>query len=158
MAQRKQMGADMGCKPTRTVADGEIDIPALREKYAHERARRLHDAGQAQYVRPTGGVVENFATDPHKPIEPRAPISEDIAVVVLGAGWGGIMAAHHLVKAGVTSFRNIDSAGDFGGVWYWNRYPGVQCDNESYCYLPLLEETGFMPSKKFADGWEIHGY
>ncbi len=58
----------------------------------------------------------------------------------------------------MTNFRNIDTAGDFGGVWYWNRYPGIQCDNDSYCYLPLLEETGFMPSKKFADGWEIQNY
>ena len=68
------------------------------------------------------------------------------------------MAAYHLTQAGVTNFRNVDTAGDFGGVWYWNRYPGIQCDNESYCYLPLLEETGFMPSKKFADGWEIYEY
>jgi cation diffusion facilitator CzcD-associated flavoprotein CzcO len=92
------------------------------------------------------------------PVKPRAPISEDIDVIILGAGWGGLLAAYHLTKAGVTSFRNIDTAGDFGGVWYWNRYPGIQCDNESYCYLPLLEETGFMPSKKFADGSEIYAY
>src|SRR3546814_4752698 len=91
-------------------------------------------------------------------VAPRDPISEEIDAVVLGAGWGGIMAAYHLTKAGVSNFRNIDTAGDFGGVWYWNRYPGIQCDNESYCYLPLLEETGFMPSKKFADGWEIQQY
>jgi len=77
---------------------------------------------------------------------------------VLGAGWGGILSAYHLTNAGVTNFRNIDHAGDFGGVWYWNRYPGIQCDNDAYCYLPLLEETGFMPSKKFSDGAEIQGY
>ena len=70
----------------------------------------------------------------------------------------GILAAYHLKQAGVTNFRNIDHAGDFGGVWYWNRYPGLQCDNDAYCYLPLLEETGFMPSKKFSDGWEIYEY
>lgn len=148
----------MACKPTQTVAADQIDIPALRKKYAQERAKRLRPAGQTQYVRPTGGAVANFVADPHKPIEPRAAISEDIDVAVLGAGWGGIMAAYHLTKAGVTSFRNIDSAGDFGGVWYWNRYPGVQCDNDAYCYLPLLEETGFMPSKKFSDGSEIFEY
>ena len=61
-------------------------------------------------------------------------------------------------KAGVSSFRNIDHAGDFGGVWYWNRYPGLQCDNDAYCYLPMLEETGFMPSKKFTEGHEIREY
>ena len=81
-----------------------------------------------------------------------------VRVAVLGAGWGGILAATHLTDAGVTNFRNIDQAGDFGGVWYWNRYPGIQCDNDAYCYLPLLEETGFMPSRKFADGAEIQGY
>ena len=61
-------------------------------------------------------------------------------------------------EAGIDDFCNIDHAGDFGGVWYWNRYPGLQCDNDAYCYLPLLEETGFMPSKKFTDGWEIREY
>jgi cation diffusion facilitator CzcD-associated flavoprotein CzcO len=149
----------MTCEPTLTPPASEIDIPAMREKYRHERDKRIRREGQEQYVRPTGGeVVEDYITDPHMPVTPRAPISEELDVVVLGAGWSGIMAAYHLQKAGVTSFRNIDSAGDFGGVWYWNRYPGIQCDNESYIYLPLLEETGFMPSKKFTDGREIQGY
>lgn len=144
------------CEPNPLPED--IDIPALREKYRREREKRLRTDGQTQYFRPTGGIVGSFATDPHMPVQPRAPLHEDTDVVILGAGWGGIMAAYHLTQAGVTRFRNIDSAGDFGGVWYWNRYPGIQCDNESYCYLPLLEQTGFMPSKKFADGWEIQGY
>ena len=89
---------------------------------------------------------------------PREPVSEEIDVAILGGGFGGILAAYHLGVAGVTNFRNIDHAGDFGGVWYWNRYPGIQCDNDAYCYLPLLEETGYMPSKRFADGEEIHEY
>jgi len=144
------------CEPTRTPE--YVDIPAMREKYRQERERRLRPDGQKQYFRSTGKVAANFAADPHKPVQARNPISEDIDVIVLGAGWGGIMAAYHLTQAGVTSFRNVDTAGDFGGVWYWNRYPGIQCDNESYCYLPLLEETGFMPSKKFADGSEIYQY
>jgi cation diffusion facilitator CzcD-associated flavoprotein CzcO len=103
-------------------------------------------------------VAASFVADPHQPVKPRAPLSEDLDVVILGAGWGGIMAAYPLTQAGVTHFRNVDTAGDFGGVWYWNRYPGIQCDNESYCYLPLLEEMGFMPSKKFSDGAEIYQY
>ena len=146
----------MTCAPTQTPDD--IDIPALREKYRQERERRLRSDGQKQYFRPTGPVAGSFAADPHKPIQPRAALTEETDVIILGAGWGGIMAAYHLTKAGVTNFRNVDTAGDFGGVWYWNRYPGIQCDNDSCCYLPLLEETGFMPSKKFADGWEIHEY
>ncbi len=147
----------MTCAPTNTPVD--IDIPALREKYRHERDKRLRVDGQKQYFRPTGAKVPvNYVADPHKPRQPRAAIIEDLDVIVLGAGWGGIMAAYHLTQAGVTDFRLVDTAGDFGGVWYWNRYPGIQCDNESYCYLPLLEETGFLPSRKFADGWEIYEY
>ena len=146
----------MKCAPTKTPDD--VDISALREKYLRERAKRLRPEGQKQYVRPSGDVTETFDADPHMPLVPREPVSEDIDVIVLGAGWGGVMAAYHLNQAGITNFRNVDIAGDFGGVWYWNRYPGIQCDNESYCYLPLLEETGFMPSKKFADGWEIREY
>ena len=86
---------------------------------------------------------------------PRDPIAEDIDVAVLGGGFAGLLSAAHLKKAGVDDVRIIEMAGDFGGVWYWNRYPGIQCDNESYCYIPLLEELDFMPSKKFADGAEI---
>ena len=146
----------MKCAPTLTPE--HVDIPAMREKYQRERDKRIRREGQKQYVRPTGGVVGSYVADPHMPLIPRDPISEELDVAILGAGWGGIMAAYHLTQAGVTNFRNVDTAGDFGGVWYWNRYPGIQCDNESYIYLPLLEETGFMPSKKFADGAEIQGY
>lgn len=148
----------MTCLPSRTPAADEIDIPALRQRYARERDKRVRREGQEQYSRPTGEVVEDYVTDPHMPVVPRESLSEEIDVAILGAGWSGIMAAYHLGKAGITSFRTIDAAGDFGGVWYWNRYPGVQCDNESYIYLPLLEETGFMPSRKFADGHEIQRY
>ena len=150
----------MTCKPTKIVPPEAVDIPALREKYRLEREKRMKAPGQAQYdyVRPTGDIVENYAADPHMPVTERASLAEDIDAVVLGAGWGGILASYHLTNAGVTNFRNIDTAGDFGGVWYWNRYPGIQCDNDAYCYMPLLEETGFMPSKKFSDGVEIQGY
>src|SRR5215475_13243880 len=145
----------MKCAPTNTPET--VDIPAMRAKYLHERDRRLRSDGQKQYFRPTGTRVPvNYVADPHKPTQPRAPISEDIEVIVLGAGWGGIMAAYHLTQAGVTNFRNVDTAGDFGGTWYWNRYPGIQCDNDAYCYLPLLEATGYVPRAKFADGAEIY--
>src|SRR5262249_35222874 len=89
---------------------------------------------------------------------------------ILGAGWSGLLAAYHLKRAGLISagspaaarpphaggtFRSIDLAGDFGGCWYWNRFPGLQCDNDAYCYIPLLEETGYMPTRKYVDGFEI---
>ncbi len=136
----------------------EIDIPALKEKYRQERDRRIRKDGQEQYERPVDDFADAYEADPYTPETPRDPISEEIDVAVLGGGWSGIMAGVHLRRNGITSFRHIDHAGDFGGVWYWNRYPGLQCDNDAYCYLPLLEETGFMPSKKFTDGHEIREY
>jgi cyclohexanone monooxygenase len=146
----------MKCEPTQTPAD--IDIPKLREKYRLEREKRYRAEGNQQYIRPKSSTQSGPFVDPHKPVAPRAALTEDIDVAVLGGGFTGILASVQLKKAGVSSFRNIEQAGDFGGVWYWNRYPGIQCDNESYCYLPLLEETGFMPSKRFADGTEIQGH
>jgi cation diffusion facilitator CzcD-associated flavoprotein CzcO len=148
----------VACNPTKIPSDERVDIAALRERYKTEREKRLNADHTNQYVRPTGAFEAVYQSDPHTPYTPRDAISEDIDVAVLGAGWGGIMAAAHLTDSGISSFRNIDQAGDFGGVWYWNRYPGIQCDNDAYCYLPFLEETGFLPSKKFSDGAEIQGY
>lgn len=156
LAQPRSRDDLMTCKPTETPTD--VDIPSLKERYRTEREKRLRSEGQSQYVRPAGGIAGDFAADPHKPVEARDPVSEDLEVAVIGAGWGGILAGYHLTRNGITDVRHIDTAGDFGGVWYWNRYPGIQCDNDSYCYLPLLEETGFKPSKKFADGAEIYTY
>lgn len=149
----------MSCQPSDVPPIAEIDVNALRERYRQERARRMARGGEKQYLRPEGlGAVADYSVDPNKPMQPREPLTHEIDVAVLGAGWGGIMASYYLAKAGVTDFCNIDTAGDFGGVWYWNQYPGIQCDNDAYCYLPLLEETGFMPSKRFADGAEIQAY
>lgn len=148
----------MTCQPSNVPSADALDIPALRVRYAHERDKRLNTKGQAQYVRPSGDVVEDYSRDPHMPVADRDAVNEDIDVIILGAGFGGILSGYHLMQAGVTNFRNIDTAGDWGGVWYWNRYPGIQCDNDAYCYLPLLEETGFMPTQKFSDGAEIYQY
>ena len=147
------------CQPTDTPPADSIDIAALRERYRHERDRRMIGEATEQYTRTEGGRFAGlYEVDPYTPFREREPIADEIDVAVLGAGWTGVLAAYHLKQAGIESVRNIDHAGDWGGVWYWNRYPGLQCDNDAYCYLPLLEETGFMPSKKFADGFEILDY
>ncbi len=143
----------MTCEPTQTPE--KLDIPALREKYLQERDKRLRPEGQSQYLRTVDDFADHYEVDPYMAVAPCTPISEDLDVAILGAGWSGILAAYHLKQAGVTTFRNIDLAGDFGGCWYWNRFPGLQCDNEAYCYIPLLEETGYMPTKKYVDGFEI---
>ncbi len=148
----------MKCEPTNVPLTEEIDIPAMKERYRQERDKRIRREGQKQYVQPVEDFARAYKGDPHTPIEQRNPISEDIDVAVIGGGFSGILAGVHLRKAGITGFRNIDHAGDFGGVWYWNRYPGIQCDNDAYCYLPMLEEMGYMPSKKFSDGRDIYEY
>jgi cation diffusion facilitator CzcD-associated flavoprotein CzcO len=149
----------MNCQTTIVPSVDEIDIPALKEKYRQERDKRIRRDGEAQYAPPADHFThDTYEHDPFTPVVPRDAVAEDIEVAILGGGWTGILAAYHLTQAGVTSFRNIDHAGDFGGTWYWNRYPGIQCDNDAYCYLPLLEETGWLPSKKFSDGKEIYDY
>jgi len=149
----------MTCHATDVPPASELEIPAMRARYYAERDKRLNAKAGDQYVNDGPGELHDFYNhDPYMAVEPREPIVEELDVAILGAGFGGILAGHYLAKQGITNFRNIDHAGDFGGVWYWNRYPGIQCDNESYCYLPLLEETGFMPSRRFAPGPEIMGY
>ena len=142
------------CGPTQTP--GDVDVAALREKYRQEREKRLRKEGSKQYIELEDDFAGYYEVDPHTPVAPREPIVEDIDVAVLGGGFGGLLSGAYLKKAGVEDVRIIELGGDFGGVWYWNRYPGIQCDNESYCYIPLLEELDFMPSKKFADGAEIY--
>jgi cyclohexanone monooxygenase len=144
------------CGPTQTPTD--VDIDALREKYRVEREKRLRPEGSAQYLELEGEYADFYEVDPYTTATERDPITEDSDVVVLGGGFAGLLAGAYLKKAGVEGVRIIEMAGDFGGVWYWNRFPGIQCDNDAYCYIPLLEELGFMPSKKFADGAEIFGH
>ncbi|MDL4816453.1 flavin-containing monooxygenase [Actinomadura opuntiae] len=141
------------CAPTRTP---EVDRDALREKYLAERDKRLHPEGRGQYVVTEGEFADFYESDPYLPVQPREPVVGDVDAVVLGAGFSGLIAAARIKEAGVTDLRVVDWAGDFGGAWYWNRYPGIQCDTDSYCYLPLLEEVGYMPKQKYAFGDEVY--
>jgi cyclohexanone monooxygenase len=128
----------MQCKATQTP---EIDLPALREKYRHERDKRIRSEGGNQYVETADGFVDYYEADPYSPAVVRDPISEDIGVAIVGGGFAGLICAARIKQAGVSNLHIIDFAGDFGGAWYWNRYPGIQCDTDSCCYLPLLEEV-----------------
>ena len=119
-----------------------FDPDALREKYRRERDRRLRPEGNDQYVE-VSGKFAHFVDDPY--VEPgyvREPLTDEVDVVIIGGGFGGLLAGARFREAGINDFRIVEAGGDFGGTWYWNRYPGAQCDIESYCYLPLLEETG----------------
>jgi cation diffusion facilitator CzcD-associated flavoprotein CzcO len=133
----------------------EIDLEALKTKYRIERDRRLRPDAEAQYIETSDKFASYYEADPWSTTLTRDPLSIDIDVAVLGGGFAGLLAGAHLRKAGLDDFRIVDFAGDFGGTWYWNRYPGVQCDIESYCYLPLLEETNYLPKHKYSFGPEI---
>jgi cyclohexanone monooxygenase len=131
---------------------------AIRARYEAERARRLRPDGTAQFQFLEGDLAA-FDRDPYAPRPaPRAARTDDIDVLVIGAGMGGVQAAVWLHRAGVTDIRIVDVAADFGGTWYWNRYPGLRCDTESYIYLPFLEDTGFMPTDRYTTGDEIREY
>ncbi len=138
-----------------SAEDLAFDPAALRERYRRERDRRLRADGNAQYVR-TDGRFEHYLDDPHAdPGFARAPVARSVDVVIVGGGFGGLLAAARLVQAGVDDFLIVDKAGDFGGTWYWNRYPGAACDTEAYIYMPLLEETGYIPTTKYARAPEL---
>ena len=131
-----------------------IDKESLKAKYRQERDKRLRSDGNAQYQRLTGRFA-HYAVDPYLPVEPRDPKTDDVNVAIIGGGFAGLLTGARLSEAGVTDIRIIDKGGDFGGTWYWNRYPGAQCDTASMVYMPLLEETGHMPTEKYARGPEI---
>ena len=134
---------------------GTFDPEALRAKYAEERRRRLRSDGISQYVE-IAGAFSTFGDDPWAdPDFTRDPIKDDVDVAVVGAGFGGLLIGARCKQLGVDNVRLIDKAADVGGTWYWNRYPGIACDVESYVYMPLLEELGYIPTEKYAKGPEI---
>ena len=132
-----------------------FDPDALRAKYRIERDKRLRPDGNDQYIEVKGDFAR-YVDDPYvAPGFERAPLTDEVEAVVIGGGYGGLLAGARLREAGVESIRMIEKGGDFGGTWYWNRYPGAACDIESYIYLPLLEEIGFMPAKKYTTALEM---
>jgi len=134
----------------------DFDPDALRERYRQERDKRLRTDGEAQYIELAGSFARYAEDDPYAdPNFHRAPLTDEVEVAIIGGGFSGMLAAARLREAGVDDFRVIEAGGDFGGTWYWNRYPGAQCDIESYCYLPLLEELGYIPKEKYAYVSEI---
>lgn len=132
-----------------------FDPDELREKYRLERDKRLRDDGSDQYQEMTGDFT-HYVDDPYisKKIE-REPLTDEMDVIVIGGGFGGLITGARLKESGLDRVRIIEKGGDFGGTWYWNRYPGAACDVESYIYLPLCEELGFVPKEKYTHAPEI---
>ncbi|MEV0778042.1 flavin-containing monooxygenase [Streptomyces sp. NPDC050433] len=143
-----------GPDPT-TPEELGFDPAELRARYRAERDRRIRPDGTAQYRR-TAGKFGYFDNDPHADQEfTREPLNDRVEALIIGGGFGGLLAGARLRQAGVKSIRVIEKGADFGGTWYWNRYPGLHCDIESYVYMPLLEEVGYVPKWKYAPGDEI---
>jgi cyclohexanone monooxygenase len=133
-----------------------FDPDALREKYRREREKRMREDGVDQYIEMAGTYAHFAEDDPY--VEPgfvRPAIVDEVDVLIIGGGFSGLLAGARLTEEGVTDFRIVEAGADFGGTWYWNRYPGAQCDIESYCYLPLLEELNYMPKEKYSFVSEI---
>lgn len=135
--------------------EGAVFDDQAQEQYrAFSEARR----GAADYMA-VDGEFASYLTDVYSsPPIPRAPLTDKCEVLVVGAGFAGLLAWYHLRAAGFDDVRFCEKGGDVGGTWYWNRYPGVACDVEAYSYLPLLDETGYVPSMKYASGFEILEY
>ncbi|MBV1879107.1 MAG: NAD(P)/FAD-dependent oxidoreductase [Pseudomonadales bacterium] len=131
-----------------------FDRGALKEKYKAERDKRIRADGNAQYTR----IEDQFAhylQDPYVAVKEREVKKDHVTFAFIGGGYAGLVTGARLVEQGVTDVRIIEKGGDFGGTWYWNRYPGAMCDTASMIYMPLLEETGHMPSEKYAHAPEI---
>ncbi len=131
-----------------------VDKEALKRKYAEERAKRLRSDGNEQYLQ-VEGQFDHYLGDPYTPVTPRESKTDHVTVAIIGGGFAGLVTGARLKEAGIDDIRIIEKGGDFGGTWYWNRYPGAQCDTTSFIYMPLLEETGHMPTEKYAHGPEI---
>jgi cyclohexanone monooxygenase len=132
-----------------------IDKKALLAKYIAERDKRLRADGNAQYLEPKGGRFAHYLEDPYTPFVEREPLTDHVTFAFVGGGFAGLVTGARLVEAGITDVRIVEKGGGFGGTWYWNRYPGAQCDTASMIYMPMLEETGHMPTEKYAHAPEI---
>ena len=135
---------------------GELDFSptALKSKYLEERDKRIRSDGNDQYLEVTA-EFSHYVDDPYAQATEREPLFDEVEVVVIGGGFGGLLAGARLRESGFKDIRIIEKASDFGGTWYWNRYPGAMCDVEGYCYLPLLEELDYMPKHKYSFAPEI---
>ncbi len=133
------------------------DFDALRDRYRIERERRTPGEGERSYL-DMGRGFQRLLDDPYAAPAPREALHDEVNVLVVGGGLGGLLTAARMREAGVDKVRIVESGGDVGGTWYWNRYPGAACDVESYIYLPLLEETGYMPTERYTKAAEISAH
>ncbi len=131
-----------------------IDKDAVKRRYRAERDKRLRPDGNDQYIKIEDHFPQ-YLDDPYIPVASRAPKTDHVTFAFVGGGFAGLVTGARLAEQGIEDVCIIDKAGDFGGTWYWNRYPGAQCDTASLIYMPLLEETGHVPTCNYAYAPEI---
>ena len=134
-------------------------VYGAQEKLAYQQFKEARAGkGMEQYTR-LEGEYSRYLEDPYsEPPLPREPLSDEVEVLIIGAGFASLLMTARLHAAGFGDVRICEKGGDVGGTWYWNRYPGIACDVESYSYFPLLEEMDYIPTMKFASGFEIFEY
>lgn len=132
-----------------------FDRDAVNRKYEEERRKRMVEGRSTIRDLSEDEHFSSSRKDPFTPYAERDPVTDEVDVVIVGAGLAGVVTGAELRQAGVDRIRLIDAAGGIGGTWYWNRYPGVMCDVESYVYMPMLEEMGYVPTSRYAKGDEI---
>lgn len=142
---------------TETLKTDPHTSEELIARYAQERDKRLRDDGVDQYIKPAGQFA-HLVKDSFSHVGEREPINKEVRVAIIGGGFSGLCAGGRLKDVGIDDICIIDGAGDFGGVWYWNRYPGAMCDTAAMIYLPLLEETNYLPSQKYVLAPEIFAH
>ncbi len=134
---------------------------AIKARFAEERDLRLsyRPEGTSQYITDLQGELAHYEDDPYAPeVTSREPINDHVEVLFIGGGFSALLTSGRLRERGVESIRIVERGADVGGTWYWNRYPGIACDVVAYDYLPLLDETGYVPSRHYAGGQEIWEY
>ena len=137
------------------VGELEFDFEGLKKRYDEERDRRLNRDAVTLYVPIRDGKFANFGKDPWAPELKRPALPDHVQIIIAGGGFNGLLVGARLREAGYTDIRIIEDGGDFGGTWYWNRYPGLMCDIEAHIYLPLLEELNYAPRHRYSYGPEI---
>jgi len=136
-------------------SSSSFDREAVYRKYEEERRKRAFEGRAATRDLSADENFSSYRDDPFTPYIERDPIDDEVDVAIIGAGLAGVLAGADLRDAGIERIRLVDGAGGIGGTWYWNRYPGVMCDVESYVYMPKLEEMGYVPTTRYASGDEI---
>ncbi|KAF3011718.1 hypothetical protein E8E14_009876 [Neopestalotiopsis sp. 37M] len=134
-----------------------FDPEVLSKRYAAEKNARLEPGHKSTYRHALKSGLSHFLDDPWSDSRIiRDPVIATHEAVIVGGGYGGLLMAVRLLEAGINDILIVEKGSDFGGTWYWNRYPGAQCDIESYIYMPLQEELGYVAKEKYARGPELY--